>query len=546
MKRMIIVFLAVVFCGLAACSEEGGRGGADVVPGGGDPVDGRDSGSIQVTPGQTVITAGTRQTFKAEGTGGADPAVRWEVQEGETGGSITPDGNYTAPEAPGIYHVVAVSLEDPAVRAAAEVEVITLAVISVAIEPAALTLPPGGSHRFTASVSESDETAVTWQIAEGEAGGSVNQEGEYTAPETPGAYHVVATSVADPAKRAEATVRVFSAEETSPRYAYVANAVSNEVAMFTVDPVTGSLHPIGSIAAGSQPYSIAVDPAGRFVYAGNFASNDISMYAIDPATGLLTARGSVATGEGPYSISFDPSGRFAYAANENSAIDVWIYRIDPESGVLTAIGNVNAGISPINIAVDPFGRFAYVANHSSNDLSILAVDSESGMLTRLGEVSAGSSPSAAAVHPSGAFVYVANYGSGDVWSYRVDAATGRLTKSGQVAAGGHAFSMAIDPSGRFAYVANSAANNVSMYRIDPGSGTLIPLGSIGAGAAPRSITIDFSGRFVYVANMNSNTLSTFAADATTGLLTPLGQTTAGKQPRSVRVAGPIPPRESPR
>lgn len=535
MKRVIIVFLAVVFCGLAACSEEGGREGTNVVPGGGGPVEGRNSGPIEVTPGQTVITAGTRQTFKAEGTGGADPAVRWEVQEGEAGGSITPDGNYTAPETPGIYHVVAVSLEDPAVRAAAEVEVITLAVISVAIEPAALTLPPGGSHRFAASVSEGDEAAVTWQVAEGPAGGSVNQEGAYTAPEAPGTYHVVATSVADPAKRAEATVRVFPVEETSPRFAYVANAVSNEVAMFTVDPKNGSLHPIGAIAAGIHPYSVGVDPLGRFVYAGNFDSNDISMYAIDPATGLLTARGSVATGEGPYSISFDPSGRFAYSASENSGIDVWIYRIDPESGVLTAIGNVNAGISPINIAVDPFGRFAYVANHSSNDLSVLAVDSESGLLTRLGEVGAGSSPSAAAVHPSGAFVYVANYGSGDVWSYQVDPATGRLTKSGQVAAGSHAFSMAVDPSGRFAYVANSAANNVSMYRIDPGNGILTPLGSIGAGAAPRSITIDASGRFVYVANMNSNTVSIFALDPATGLLTSLGHPPSGSQSRSVRV-----------
>lgn len=542
MKGVIIVFLTVLFFGLAACGE-GRRGGTDGTPVAVDQVDGEeDSRSIQVTPGQSVVTTGNRQTFKAEGEGGADPVVRWEVQEGEIGGSITPDGNYTAPEIPGIYHVVAVSLEDPSVRATAEVEVITVPILSVAIEPVAVTLPPGGGQRFTALVSESNETSVTWEVAEGEAGGRVGRGGEYTAPETPGTYRLIATSTADPTKRAEATVRVFSVEGAAPRFAYVANSASNDVSMFTVDPADGAPTQIGSIAAGREPYAIAVDPAGRFVYVGNFGSNDISMYAIDPATGLLTARGSVATGVGPYSIGVDPSGRFAYAANENSATDVWIYRIDPESGVLTVLGNVSAGVSPISIAIDPFGRFAYVANHSSNDLSVLAVDSESGALTPLGAVGAGGAPSAVAVHPSGAFVYVANYNTGDVWSYRVDSATGRLAKSAEVAAGGHAFSMAVDPSGRFAYVANSASNNVSMYRIDPGGGTLSPLGAIGAGAGPRSITIDRSGRFVYVANVNSNNLSIFSIDDATGLLTSLGQAAAGRQPRSVRVtAGPTSP-----
>jgi DNA-binding beta-propeller fold protein YncE len=537
MKRAIFIFLAVVFCGLAACGEEGGRARSDVVPIGVDQVDEEDDSTfIQITPGEAVVTTGTRQTFKAESADGTEPAVRWEVQEGESGGSITPDGNYTAPETPGIYHIAAVSLEDPSVRATAEVEVITLPIISVAIEPAALTLPPGGSHHFTALVSASDETAVIWHVAEGEAGGSINQEGDYTAPETPGTYHVVATSATDPTKRAEATVRVFSVEGEAPRFAYVANAVSNDVSVFTVNSQNGLLHRVGSIAAGREPYTIAVDPTGRFVYAGNFGSNDISMYAIDPATGLLTSQGSVPTGVGPYSIAFHPTGRYAYAANENSATDVWIYRIDPNSGILTPLGNVSAGVSPVSIAVDPFGRFAYVANHSSNDLSIFAVDSESGGLSRLGEVDAGNAPSAVAVHPGGAFVYVANYGGGDIWSYRVDPA-GRLTKSGEVAAGEHPFSMAVDPSGRFAYVANSATNNVSMYQIDPEGGTLSPLGSIGAGAAPRSISVDSSGRFVYVANMNSSTVSIFAKDTTTGLLTSLAHTPAGRQSRSVRVTG---------
>lgn len=535
MKRVIVIFFAVVLCGLAACSDEGRREGTGVAPIGGDQVGGDENASIQVTPGETVVTTGTRQTFKAERTDGTDPAVRWEVQEGESGGSITPDGNYTAPGLPGIYHIIAVSLDDPAVRAVAEVEVITLPIISVAIEPAAVTLPPGGRFRFAATVSASDRTAVNWEIEEGTVGGSIDSDGNYTAPTAPGTYHVVATSVADPTKRAEATAEVFPVEALAPRFAYSTNSASGDVSIFSVNPENGALAQIGSIPAGRDPYPIGVDPTGRFVYAGNFASNDISIYAIDPATGNLTARGSAPTGAGIYSINFDPSGRFAYSANENAADDVWIYRIDPESGVLTVLGTADAGISSVSVAIDPLGRFAYVANYSTNNVSMYRVDSESGLLTRLGEIGAGRAPISVAVHPSGGFVYVSHYDSDDVWSFRVDPATGRLARSGVVPAGGQAFSIAVDPSGRFAYVANSATNDISIYRIDPESGTLSPLGAIRGGAGPRSITIDRSGRFVYVANLNSNNLSIFSIDQTTGLLTPFGQVAAGRQPRSVRV-----------
>ncbi|TAK06245.1 MAG: hypothetical protein EPO39_09415, partial [Candidatus Manganitrophaceae bacterium] len=413
MKGALFFLLTVLPLGVAAC----GGGGAD--PASDGPGDGTQGSSIQITPGRAVLSTGNRQTFKAEGAGG-DPAVRWDLQEGEAGGSIAPDGNYTAPAAPGVYHIVAVNLADPSDHATAEVEVVKSPVVSVAVEPAVLTLPPEGSRLFTATVSSSDQTAVTWSVVEGEIGGSVDPQGHYTAPATPGTYHVVATSAADPTKQAEATVRVLPLEKTAPRFAYTVNSFSNDVSIFSIDPATGAPAQIGAIAAGREPYTVTVDPMGRFVYVGNFGSNDISMYAIDGTTGLLNPLGTVQTGAGPYSIRVDPSGRFVYMANENSSTDVWIYQLHPEGGALTPIGSVEAGISPISLAVDPLGGFVYVANNSSDDLSIFSVDAATGNLSPIGAQAAGRAPNAVAVHPSGRFVYAANYGSGDVWSYRVD------------------------------------------------------------------------------------------------------------------------------
>jgi 6-phosphogluconolactonase len=65
--------------------------------------------------------------------------------------------------------------------------------------------------------------------------------------------------------------------------------------MYTIDATTGALTRIGTIAAGTGPSSVAVDPAGKFAYVMNSGSNSVSMYSIDSATGALTLIGSTGT-----------------------------------------------------------------------------------------------------------------------------------------------------------------------------------------------------------------------------------------------------------
>ncbi len=49
---------------------------------------------------------------------------------------------------------------------------------------------------------------MTWSVQEGASGGTIDASGNYTAPADPGIFHVVAASVADPSKKATATVTV--------------------------------------------------------------------------------------------------------------------------------------------------------------------------------------------------------------------------------------------------------------------------------------------------------------------------------------------------
>jgi len=76
--------------------------------------------------------------------------------------------------------------------------------MGVSISPASVTISTGATRQFTATVTGTSNTAVTWSCT----GGTVSASGLYTAPATAGTYTVKATSVANTSKSASATVTV--------------------------------------------------------------------------------------------------------------------------------------------------------------------------------------------------------------------------------------------------------------------------------------------------------------------------------------------------
>jgi len=77
--------------------------------------------------------------------------------------------------------------------------------------PAANFVFPGGSCRFVAFLSGSMSPDFSWNVVE-DGGGSVTNDGVYTAPQQPGVYHVRVTSIVDPSKSREMTVTVKEPE----------------------------------------------------------------------------------------------------------------------------------------------------------------------------------------------------------------------------------------------------------------------------------------------------------------------------------------------
>jgi len=129
--------------------------------------------------------------------------------------------------------------------------------------------------------------------------------------------------------------------DPSGRFAYAASthfpSEKRNVFMYTINATTGALTSIGTIATGIDPASVAVDPsAGSPMWRmQKFSEESRNRQRLDVHHRrhhrALTSIGTIAAGSNPMSVAVDPSGKFAYVANLNSN-DVSMYTIDVTTG----------------------------------------------------------------------------------------------------------------------------------------------------------------------------------------------------------------------
>lgn len=347
------------------------------------------------------------------------------------------------------------------------------------------------------------------------------------------------TGVADEAGNALAAEYQWAFTIIAPRFAFVANADSDDVSVFSIDPPTGMLTLEGTVSAGDNPSALTVDPTGSFVFVANKSSNTVTAFRFDAANAALQQVGVAFTGLAPNSVAADPTGRFVYVTNMNSG-NVSAFSVSP-TGALVNVAPAQAATTPTAVAVHPSGLFAYVA-HQSAGVWRFHVDGETGVLRDGQSEPAGRQPVSVAVDPSGRFTYVANRLSKEPTAFRVDQDTGLLARVGDQAQDGSGYvSVAVDPSGRFVYAASSPPlNTVSAFRIEQdggNSGRLVFVGSAATGSGPSAVTVDPSGQFVYVTNGVSDDISVFRINQSTGALTqPVTAASAGG-PTSIAVVG---------
>jgi hypothetical protein len=157
--------------------------------------------SVTISPSSASLQSGHTAQFTAMINGSPSNAVSWTA----AGGTITPSGLYTAGASQGTFSVTATSTADNTKSASASVVVtVPPPSVSISIAPASATLTPGGTQLFTATVAGNTNTNVKWTAT----GGTISASGLYTAGSAPGTFSVTATSAADQAKSASASVTV--------------------------------------------------------------------------------------------------------------------------------------------------------------------------------------------------------------------------------------------------------------------------------------------------------------------------------------------------
>src|SRR5579862_1911750 len=307
--------------------------------------------SLSLSPQNAQVPVGRQLQFLVTVSGTTNNVVIWSVTgagcSGVACGVIDDQGLYSAPAtapAPSTVAVTVTSLADVTVSASSTVTISSPSSISVSVSPTQVVLATGGQQQFSAHVTGSSNTSVTWGVSGiGCVNGScgyISSAGLYTAPSsvpTSPAITITAVSAANTTKSGSASVVVQAASSVSlsitPTSAQVApggqlhftatvTGTTNTGVVWSVSGAGCSGLACGSITAGgiySAPMTLPSPPSVS-VKAMAVAAPSVSALAsvtLVPATAVSIT---------PSSSQVKPRGQLQFSAsvsgNSNPVI-IW-------------------------------------------------------------------------------------------------------------------------------------------------------------------------------------------------------------------------------
>jgi 6-phosphogluconolactonase len=325
---------------------------------------------------------------------------------------------------------------------------------------------------------------------------------------------------------------------------YTGGANARGISVFHYDLLTNEMTLVGIVAPVTSPSFIVLDATKRFLYSGNESgAGSASAFSVNPQTGALRFLNSVAAGGQPAHVAIHPGGKHLLTANYTGGT-VAAFAIQADGSlannpqVVSHFGSLgpNAGRQeaphPHMVLSDSAGKFVLVNDLGLDATIVYSFDAAAGRLTEVNRIAApaGSGPRHLAWHPNGKIVYSINELSNTLNTYMWDG-NGNLTPVQEnlstLPAGFKGTSGAgevlVDAAGKYLYGSNRGNDNIVICSIDPVSFQLTVVGWVHTqGRTPRHFNFDPTGSFIHVGNQDSANIVTYKVDKATGLLTPAG------------------------
>ena len=387
--------------------------------------------------------------------------------------------------------------------------------INVTVTPNSVTVLRDATQAFTAKVTGTTNTAVTWSVEEG-SGGTIDSAGVYSPPQNgAGAFHVIATSQANSAAAGAAVIAV-------------------PMPQITINPVAVTLRPDGT-------RTFAATVSGLTNKAVNFTIQESAGGLIN-STGLYTAP----TASGFYHVVATSSDETTVTANATVTVTT-----SPSGFTATGSLNVARGLQTATLLPPSDNKVlvAYGSNSSSYTdatgyvglSSIEVYDAGTGTFTEIvGDSGAGIYGHTATLLQNGNVLLAGGF-LNSVWDYGpsvsgngaglYDSATGVFSGTGNMTAnrGDHTATLLADgkvliAGGADQGVTGTGLASAELY--DPGTGTFTQTGSMAVGRFLHTATLLQNGKVLIVGGALTSTSDPVATaelyDPATGIFTMTG------------------------
>jgi hypothetical protein len=325
--------------------------------------------TITISPTSATLAAGATRQFTATVTNTSDTSVEWEVNGISGGsssvGSISGSGLYRAPSNLGSrtsVTVTAISNADDSKSASATVSFSATASVSVSLSPASASVQAGGSQRFTATVQNTSNTAVTWQVNGVTGGnttnGTISTGGNYTAPSNVSTQRIV-------------TVTAISQADTT-------KSATAQVTLTVPQPVTVSVSPLSA--------SLAAGATRQFTATVQNTSNTSVTWRVNGITGGSSSVGTIST-----------SGSYRAPATVTSQTVVTVTAVSQADTTKSASAQVTLVVPlPVSVMLSPTAasliggasqRFTATVQNATNTAVTWQVNGINGGNSTVGTIS---------------------------------------------------------------------------------------------------------------------------------------------------------------